>query len=313
MLLVYAGSGDIGLPTLRALLDDPRHEVTGVITQPDRPAGRRQEVRPSAIKQFAADAGIPVQQPERIRRPDAVEALRELAPDVLVVFAYGQILPAAVLSIPRVAPLNLHASLLPAHRGAAPIQAAVAAGDRVGGMTVMYMDEGLDTGDILLTRTLPIARRETGGSLHDRLAAAAPEALFEALDLLAAGNAPRTPQDASRATYSPKLSRESGRIDWRRPSLDLDRHVRAMKPWPGASAVLPDGRTLKIFSALPVRRCEGEPGEIAGQSARGLLVACGVGGLLLREVQAEGKRRLAAADFLRGNPLPIGARMGSFA
>lgn len=313
MRLVYAGSGDIGLPTLRALLEDARHEVAGVITQPDRPVGRHQELRPSAIKRLALAAGVPVQQPERIRRPEAVEALRAFAPDVLVVFAYGQILPAAVLAIPRVAPLNLHASLLPAHRGAAPIQAAVLAGDRLGGMTVMYMDEGLDTGDILLTRPLPLRRRETGGSLHDRLAAAAPEALFAALDLLAAGAAPRAPQDAALATHSPKLTRESGRIDWRRPHFQIDRCVRAMNPWPGASTLLPDGRALKIFSALPVRRCAGEPGEILRVSARGLLVACGGGGLLLREVQAEGKRRLPAADFLRGNPLPPGVKLGSFA
>lgn len=313
MRLVYAGSGDIGLPTLRALLADARHEVAGVITQPDRPVGRRQEVRPSAIKRLATEAGLIVQQPERIRRPGAVEALRALAPEVLVVFAYGQILPATVLAIPRVAPLNLHASLLPAHRGAAPIQAAVAAGDRLGGMTVMYMDEGLDTGDLLLTRPLPLRRRETGGSLHDRLAAAAPAALLDALDLLAAGAAPRAPQDPTLASYAPKLTRESGLIDWRRPHLELERCVRAMNPWPGASTALPDGRTLKIFSALPVRRCAGEPGEVIRQSARGALVACGGGGLLLREVQAEGKRRLPAADFLRGNPLPPGAKLGSFA
>ena len=313
MRLVYAGSGDIGLPTLRALLHDPRHEVAGVITQPDRPAGRRQEVRPSAIKTLALEAGIPVQQPERIRRPDAIAALEAMEPEVLVVFAYGQILPAAVLNVPRLAPLNLHASLLPRHRGAAPIQAAIAAGDRAGGMTVMYMDEGLDTGDILLTREFPLRRRETGGSLHDRLAEAAPAALLEALDLLAAGAAPRRPQDNAEATYSPKLTRDSGRIDWQRPCLELDRHIRAMNPWPGAFTQLPDGRALKIFSALPMRRCTGAPGEIRRHSPRGLLVACGHGGLLLREFQQEGKRRLPAADFLRGNPLAIGSRLGSFA
>lgn len=312
MLLVYAGSGDIGLPTLRALLEDSRHEVAGVITQPDRPVGRRQELRPSPIKALALAAGLPVQQPERIRRPEAVDALRALAPDVLVVFAYGQILPAAVLAVPRVAPLNLHASLLPRHRGAAPIQAAVADGDRAGGLTVMYMDEGLDTGDALLTREFPLRRRETGGSLHDRLAAAAPEALLAALDLLAAGAAPRRPQNDAEATFSPKLSRDSGRLDWTRDHAALDRHIRAMNPWPGAFTTLPDGRALKIFSALPVRRGAGAPGEILARGSRGPLVACGRGALLLREVQQEGKRRLPAADFLRGHPLAPGARLGSF-
>ena len=317
MKIVYLGSGDIGLLTLRALLQaraEGRHELAAVVTQPDRPVGRHLSLTPGPIKTLALEAGVPVLQPERIRRPEAVEALRAFDADVFVVFAYGQILPPAVLEAPRLACLNLHASLLPKYRGAAPIQAAVLAGERESGLTVMYMDVGLDTGDILRKHRLRLPRRETAGSLHDRLAVLAPEALLTALDDLAAGNAPRQPQDAALATHAPKLERESGRIDWTRDHVALDRLVRGMHPWPGAWTLLPAtprALTLKVHSALPVRRLAGAPGEIVGQSARGIFVAAGGGGgLLLREVQLEGKRRLPAAEFARGHALPTGLRLG---
>jgi methionyl-tRNA formyltransferase len=321
MKIAYLGSGDIGLPTLRALLQDARHEAVAVITQPDRPVGRHQQtLQASPIKALALAAGKPVLQPERIRRPEAVEAVRALEADVFVVFAYGQILPPAVLSAPRLACLNLHASLLPRWRGAAPIQAAIAAGDRESGLTVMFMDAGLDTGDILLEKRFPLRRRETGGSLHDRLAELAPSALLEALELLAAERAPRQPQDHSLATLAPKLDRESGRLLWTLDHRTLDRRIRAMHPWPGAFTTLPNADaagaspmrplTLKIHSALPVRRCAGQPGEVVHAGGRGILAAAGSGGLLLREVQLEGKRRMSAAEFLRGHPLPPGARFG---
>ena len=316
MRIVYLGSGDIGLPTLHALLQaraEGRHELAAVITQPDRPVGRHQTLTASPIKDAALTAGVPVLQPERIRRPEAVQAVQALHADVFVVFAYGQILPPAVLDAPRVACLNLHASLLPKHRGAAPIHAAVLAGERESGLTVMYMDPGLDTGDALLERRLPLRRRETAGSLHDRLAELAPEALFEALDKLAAGRAPRQPQDNPRATYAPKLEKASGRIDWTADHLTLDRFVRGMTPWPGAFTALPGTRplTLKVHTALPVRRCLGAAGEIVRAGERGILVAAGGGGgLLLRSVQLEGKRRIGAAEFLRGFPLEPGMRLG---
>ncbi len=315
--IVYLGSGDIGLPTLRALLEareQGRYELAAVVTQPDRPVGRHQALTPSPIKNLALAAGVPVLQPERIRRPEAVEAMRALAADVFVVFAYGQILPLAVLDAPRLACLNLHASLLPRYRGAAPIHAAVLAGERASGLTVMYMDVGLDTGDILREHPVRLSRRETAGSLHDRLADLAPAALRGALDELATGNAPRLPQDASRATHAPKLERESGRIDWTRDHRTLDCFVRGMSPWPGAWTLLPAtprALGLKIHSALPVRRTVGAPGEIVAQTARGILVAAGGGGgLLLREVQLEGRRRLPAAEFARGHALPPGLRLG---
>ena len=313
MKLVYLGSGDIGLPTLRALLAS-RHELLAVVTQPDRPVGRHQALTAGPIKTLALEAGVSVLQPERIRRPEAVESLRALGADVFVVFAYGQILPKAVLDAPRVACLNLHASLLPRHRGAAPIQAAILAGDAESGLTVMYMDEGLDTGDALLEKRFPLSPDETGGSLHDRLAEIAPDALFEALDALDAGNAPRAPQHPALATHAPKLDRQSGRIDWTLDGAFLARLVRAMNPWPGAFTTLPvDGRSLglKIHAATAASEAgTGEPGEVLRADGEGVLVAARSGGLLVREMQLEGRRRLSAGEFLRGTPLPPGTRLG---
>ena len=208
MRIVFIGTGEIGVPTLRALLHS-EHEVAAVVTQPDKPVGREQRIEPPPIKKAligsARPPGAPIFQPRKIKDPQTIEEIRRLTPDVIVVIAYGQILPRDVLEIPRVACLNLHASLLPRWRGAAPVQAAIAAGDRETGITVMYMDEGLDTGDILLQRNVEILPNDTGGSLHDRLAQIAPETLLESLRLLAAGNALRVPQENTRATYAPKL------------------------------------------------------------------------------------------------------------
>src|SRR5881409_767384 len=240
MRIVFIGTGKIGVPTLQALLKS-EHEIVGVVTQPDKPVGRAQLVEPSAIKKALTGGAaggrplsLPILQPARIKERQAIEEIRALAPDVIVVIAYGQILPRDVLEIPKIACLNLHASLLPRWRGAAPIQAAIAAGDRKTGITVMYMDEGLDTGDILLQRTVDILPNDTGGSLHDRLAQIAPEILLESLVLLAKGIAPRIPQDNSLTTYAPKLKREDGRIDWSEPAEMIERKIRAFNPWPGA-------------------------------------------------------------------------------
>ena len=290
--LVYLGSGDIGLPTLRALLAS-RHELLAVVTQPDRPVGRHQTLTAGPIKALALAAGVPVFQPERIRRPEVVETLRALGADVFVVFAYGQILPKAVLDAPREACLNLHASLLPRHRGAAPIQAAILAGDAESGLTVMYMDEGLDTGDALLERRFALSPDETGGSLHDRLAEMAPEALSEALDLLASGNASRRPQDPALATHAPKLDRQSGRIDWSLDAAFLARLVRAMNPWPGAfTTVSVDGRPLGLKNP---RRHGGSRGG-CGRAGRGLTCRwCG-------RARGGAERGAAAAGVAIGRP-----------
>ena len=223
---------------------------------------------------------------------------------MIVVVAYGQILPRDVLEIPRLACLNLHASLLPRWRGAAPIQAAIAAGDCETGITVMYMDEGLDTGDILLQRNVEILPNDTGGSLHDRLAQIAPEALLESLRLLAAANAPRISQDNTRATYASKLKREHGQIDWSESAEAIERKIRAYNPWPGTFMKV-DRQNLKIFSASVVD-LTGQPGEIL-RSDKDLIVATGKGALSLAEVQLEGKRRMSVAEFLRGHGALIGA------
>ena len=345
MRILFIGTGEIGLPALSALLES-EHEVVGIVTQPDKPAGRDQRIeappikkaiagtkispnpppagssfnpnsvltgptpeegagRPSRLQQPAALRALrgPILQPARIKDRESIEEIRALTPDVIVVMAYGQILPRNVLEIPPTACLNLHASLLPRHRGAAPIQAAIAAGDRETGITVMYMSEGLDTGDILLQRKIDILPNDTGGSLHDRLAQIAPEALLESLRMLASRRAPRIPQDNALATYAPKLNREAGRIDWSEPAETIERKIRAFNPWPGAFTRMTtksnELRTLKIFSAAMVN-LSGAPGEILG-GEKELIIAAGTGALSLFEVQLEGKRRMSATEFLRGH------------
>jgi methionyl-tRNA formyltransferase len=305
MRIVFIGTGEIGVPTLRALLNS-EHQVVAVVTQPDKPVGREQRIEPPPIKKEIAANRIPILQPARIKDPQATEEIRDFAPDVIVVIAYGQILRRDVLEIPRLACLNLHASLLPRWRGAAPIQAAIAAGDCETGITVMYMDEGLDTGDILLQRSFEILPNDTGGSLHDRLAQTAPEALLESLRLVAAGKAPRIAQDNSRATYAPKLKREHGLIDWSESAEAIERKIRAYNPWPGAFMKV-DGHNLKVFSASVVD-LNGQPGKVL-RSDKDLIVAAGKGALSLAEVQLEGKRRMTAAEFLRGHGVLLsGAR-----
>ena len=313
MRIVFMGTGEIGLPSLRFLLDTPGYEVLAAVTQPDKAAGRKLELRASAIKLLALERNLPVLQPLKLRAPESVAQLAELQPDAIVVMAYGQILPRSILELPRLACLNLHASLLPRHRGAAPIQAAIEAEDAVTGITVMYMAEGLDTGDILLEKAIPIRRRDTGGSLHDRLGIVAAEGLSEALPLLARGRAPRVAQDESRATYAAKLTRENGEIAWTESAEKIERKIRAMNPWPAAHTQLPtaDGpRMLKVFSAIRHRKDSGAVGVVLRADRRGILVGAGVGAVLLREVQMEGRKRMSARDFLAGHPITPGTILG---
>lgn len=309
------GSGEIGLPTLQWLAQTSIVNLVGVVTQPDKPAGRLQVLTVPPPKRFAATLGLPILQPLKVRRVAELDRIAELSPDLIVVMAYGQILPKRLLDMPTIACLNLHASILPRHRGAAPIQAAIVAGDRFTGLTVMYMAEGLDTGDILLTRPIAIRRRETGGSLHDRLAILGPEALACACQLILSHQAPRIPQDESKATYAAKLERKSGRIDWSQDCWCLDRLIRAMNPWPGAFTLVrtdeDSEKRLKIHRALPVHRVSGQVGVVSRMGERGIVVACGQGALLLLEVQLEGKRRMSAPEFVRGFALPIGTMLGA--
>lgn len=310
MRILYIGTGEIGLPSLEWLLHTSKHQVVGVITQPDKPVGRKLVLTPPEVKVRALAAGIPVIQPERLRR--AVDEVKAFAADLAVVIAYGQILSKAVLDAPRLGCINVHTSLLPRYRGAAPIQAAIRQGDAVTGVTIMHMDEGLDTGDIILTESLTIAANETGGSLHDRLALAAPAALERALDLLDAGNAPRVAQDNALASHVGKLTREHGHIDWSLSAVEIERLVRAYTPWPGTFCRLPDGAVLKVHGTRVVPEADACPlagTVVAADSRLGLVISCGQGMLQITEVQAEGRKRMPAGEFLRGHSLPAGVRL----
>ena len=296
MRVVFFGTPDFAVPSLLALIGEG-FDVVAAVTQPDKPVGREQKITAPPIKAALAGSKMSILQPAKIKDAQAIQDIRAFEPDVIVVFAYGQILPRAVLEIPKIACLNLHASFLPRWRGAAPIQAAIAAGDSETGMTVMFMDEGLDTGDILLQRKIDILPTDTGSSLHDRLSEIAPDALLESLRLLESGNAPRIPQDKVLATYAPKLNRESGRINWNEAADAIERKIRAYNPWPGAFSEL-ENLKLKVFAASIVD-LRGKPGEIL-RKERELVIAASDRALSLTEVQLEGKRRLSAAKFLRG-------------
>lgn len=299
MRLVFFGTGDIALPVFRDLLvAGPR--PLALVTQPDKPVGRHQELMAPRIKVEAVAAGVPVLQPEVAG--EAAAALAALEPDVIVVMAYGQILRAEILSLPRLAILNLHASLLPRHRGASCIQAAIDAGDRVTGVTAMHMVAKLDAGDVIHAVEVGIGEDETGGSLHDRLAALAPGVLRVALERLAEGTAPRVAQDETQVTYAPKLGREHGCLDWTQPAEVLERRIRAYDPWPGTHAVVVEGgrrRRLKVFPPVEASEVAMAPGEVAVADGR-LRVGCGSGSLLCAWVQPEGSRRMDAGEYLRG-------------
>jgi methionyl-tRNA formyltransferase len=306
--VVFLGTPAFAVPSLEALAA-AGHEILAVVAQPDRPAGRTQEIRPPATKVWAEGRGIPVLQPEKVRDGKLSAALAPLGPDLLAVAAYGRILGKDLLTLAPQGALNVHASLLPRYRGAAPIQWALAEGERETGVTIMQVDEGLDTGDILLQRALPIRPEDTSATLSDRLASLGGAALVEALDLLPAGRLVPVRQDPAKATLAPVLTREHGRLDFSLPAARLASRVRAFTPWPGAFTTL-GGRVLKVHAAV-----EGA-GRLSPGRARavpeGILVGCGGGtALLLSEVQLEGKRRLPASEFLKGQPLPEGTVLGA--
>ena len=304
MRVVFFGTGDIAIPSFRWLLDAPGIEVIALVTQPDKPVGRHQEVQPPEIKKLALAHGVRVLQPLKMRAPEAVAEIQALGAELIVVMAYGQILPKGVLDAATLACLNLHASLLPRWRGAAPIQAAIEAGDEKTGVAVMFMDEGLDTGDVLLMREIAIAPDETGGTLHDRLAELAPLALADAVALLREGRAPRTPQPAEGVTHVGKLTREHGQLDFSAGREVVARKVRAMTPWPAASTML-SGKRLKIFAATPLAEPSLAPG-VLNAHVDGLLIGTGDGCVLVGDVQLEGKKRMSAREFLRGHAITDG-------
>jgi methionyl-tRNA formyltransferase len=313
MRVVFLGTGAIGVPSLRVLAATGSHEVPAVFTQPDRPAGRDLKLRPPPVKSAARELDLPVFQPEKIRAPDVLAELVALKPDVIVVAAYGQILPKAILSLPRFGCINIHASLLPRHRGASPIQAAILEGDNETGITIMQMDEGLDTGDILFRVTTPIGPGETAGSLHDRLAQLSPNALLACLDLLRRGAVQPEKQDDALATYAPKLMRQDGEIAWGKPAEEIERRIRAMTPWPGAYTFVTLGETRVILKVHRAEFRQGitEPaGTVVAANDADILVAAGKGGIALKDIQIAGGKRLTAAEFLRGHPIDLGAQLG---
>ncbi|MDA8384142.1 MAG: methionyl-tRNA formyltransferase [Betaproteobacteria bacterium] len=305
MRVVFAGTPEFAARALTAILA-AKHEVVLVLTQPDRPRGRGMKTAASAVKAVAAAHGLPLVQPASLKDPAALEPVRQARPDVMVVAAYGLILPAACLAIPAFGCLNIHASLLPRWRGAAPIQRALLAGDRETGISIMQMDEGLDTGAVLLARALPIEPSDTAQSLHDRLAALGGQLIVEALAGLAAGALSPRPQDPAEATYAAKLSKTEGAIDWRRDAAQLTRTVRAFNPFPVAHARI-NGEWLRLWAASPASG-RGEPGVILRADRAGIVVACGEDALRLEVLQKPGGRPLAAGDFLAGHPLTPGGR-----
>jgi len=315
MKIVFLGTPDFAVPSLEALIE-AGHDVQMVITQPDRPKGRTGQPQPPPVKRIAQARGIPVYQPESVNSEEAASKLASLKPDVLVVAAFGQILKKRVIDAPRIACLNVHASLLPRYRGAAPVPASILGGDPLTGVTIQKMVRKLDAGDIIRQETTPVGANETADALRDRLARIGARALIEALNDLEGGTAKLTPQDDSKATYAPMLTKSDGLIKWPQAAEQIARHVRAMTPWPGAYTFLPrGGKTLR----LTIRRAEaqpppgggqqpGLPGEIVSVGRDTFAVRAGCGLLIVHELQPAGKQPLTAAEFIRGYRLRTGER-----
>jgi methionyl-tRNA formyltransferase len=306
--IVFMGTPDFAVPALQALID--HHTVVGVITQPDRPAGRGRQMQQPPVRVVAEASGIPVYQPTSLRSEEAAAPLQAWRPELIVVAAFGQILRPHVLDLPPKGCLNVHASLLPRWRGAAPIQHAILAGDQQTGISLMRMDVGLDTGPVYVQESLTITDDETAATLHDRLARLGGQMLARYLEPILAGQIAAAAQDERQSTYAPMIKKEMGLIDWQQPVRQIDRLIRAMTPWPGAYTFW-QGNQLKILSATPVdsARLSGPPGLVTADGDQ-LMVLAGQGGLRLRQLQLAGKRPLAAEAFVRGRPDLIGSRLG---
>ncbi len=320
MKIVFMGTPDFAVSALQAIIE-AGHEVAAVVTQPDKPRGRGREMQATPVKVCALAHDIPVFQPVKIREPEAVGTLRAYGADIFVVAAFGQILTEEILTMPRYGCVNIHASLLPKYRGAAPIQQAVIDGEKVSGVTIMQMDRGIDTGDILMKAEVPIADRETGDSLHDKLAAAGARLITEALPLIERGEVTPVKQNDEEASYVRTLRKNMGRIDWQQDAVTLDRLIRGLLSWPGAFTVR-GGRILKIWEAEPVTAEEmrpkakilpeeAEPGTVALVERDAFYVRTGNGFMKILAVQPEGKKRMAVSDFLRGYPVEAGELLGA--
>lgn len=307
--VVFMGTPDFAVPTLVGLYEN-KYQLVGVVTQPDRPKGRGRKLVASPVKEFALSHGLAVYQPERVKAPEFVAQLRALSPDVIVVVAYGQILSEEILTLPPYGCINVHASLLPKYRGAAPIHWAIINGEAETGVTTMHMDRGMDTGDMILKAKVPISATDTTGSLHDKLALAGAQLLLETLRQAAAGKAPRKKQDDTQATYAPLLKREHERIDWGRTAQVLDCQIRGLNPWPGAFTTH-RGRQLKVWRAVSLaEEAGGLPGTVMRVDREGIVIATAEGSLRLVELQPQNSKRMTATDYARGQHIEAGEQMG---
>ncbi len=308
MKLLFMGSAGFAVPALEALLDS-EYELLEVVTQPDKPAGRGRKLTPCPVAALARERDLPLYQPKGIKRPERIEHVRALVPDCIVVVAYGRILPAALLAIPPMGCVNVHASLLPHYRGAAPINWAIVNGETETGVTTQRIVEELDAGDILLQATTTIDETETAQQLHDRLAGMGAELLIKTLDGLAAGTITPQPQDPEQVSFAPILAKEDGHIDWSLPAQKIYDRIRGFTPWPGSFTLL-GGKRLRVIEAAPLNEPTKAPPGTAIDCDTHLCVACGEGRLYLIEVQPEGKKPMSATDFLRGHRIEKGARLG---
>ncbi|MDY5973167.1 MAG: methionyl-tRNA formyltransferase [Butyricicoccus sp.] len=308
MRILFMGTPDFAVPSLQMLIDS-RHEVVGVLTQPDKPQGRRQILTPPPVKTLALAHDLPVHQPETLKNGAIQSILDETRPDLIIVVAYGKILPEYVLHYPRLGCVNVHGSLLPRWRGAAPIQWSVIAGDKYAGVTTMKMAKGLDTGNILLTAQTEIGARETAGELFDRLSVLGAQLLEKTVGQLEIADSDGVPQDEAQACYASMLDKEMAVIDWTRAARELDCLIRGLNPWPVALTSL-EGARMKVYAAQPEEGV-GAPGEVLVADAKnGLLVACGTGALRITELQMVGGKRMNACDYLRGHAIPVGSQLG---
>ncbi len=299
MRIVFMGTPEFSVPTLDALIHS-EHEVIGVVTQPDKPKGRGKEVQLTPVKIKAQEYDIPVYQPQKVREESFLQTLRELNPDVIIVIAFGQIVPKALLEIPKYGCMNIHASLLPKLRGSAPIQWAVINGEEKSGITTMQMDVGIDTGDMLLKKEIILDKKETGGSLHDKLSLMGGDLILETLQLATRGKLNPQKQDDSLSSYVKMLDKELGKIDFSKPAIEIERLIRGLNPWPSAYTSL-DGKTLKIWDADVVEGKEGAAfGEIIEVTKDSIVIQTGNDALTIKELQLEGKKRMTIDAFLRG-------------
>ncbi len=312
MRIVYMGTPDFAVPPLRAMAQ-AGYEIAAVVTQPDKPRGRGKSLQPTPVKEEALRLGIAVWQPQKVREPAFIEELRGLHPDIIVVAAFGQIIPKDILDMPPFGCVNIHASLLPKYRGAAPIQQAVIDGEKESGVTIMRMGTGLDTGDMIAKVVVPLSEEETGGSLFDKLAEAGADLLVKTLPDIFEGRAVYEKQpEESPTPYAGMITKEMGRMDFSKSASELERLVRGLNPWPSAFTFL-NGKTLKVWKSAAVQeKTNAAPGTVVGSGKEGIRVACGEGVLLLTEVQLEGKKRMGAEAFLRGCPVETGVVFSRF-